>query len=76
MRAELRRMGQFEFTVRTFLDPRMALQYGCDVATWAREGLIDTLIAAPCYMTHQPALLDMRPMREAIPAPFSRSHDE
>ena len=66
MRATLQEMGDFEFTVRTFLDPRMALQYGCDVKTWAEEGIIDTLVAAPCYMTAQPAELDIRELREIV----------
>ena len=66
MRAALREMGDFEFTVRTFLDPRLALQYGCDVAAWAREGIIDTLIAAPCYMGAQPAPYDIRALRKLI----------
>ena len=61
--AALKETGDYEFTVRTFLDPRMALQHGCDVETWVREGIVDVVIGAPCYMQAQPAILDCRPMR-------------
>ena len=34
----LKAMGKREFAVRTFIDPRMALNNGHDWAAWAREG--------------------------------------